>query len=310
MGQEGGLAFRCGLGYTGAVETVLTYRGRPVTTADVAFIQDLIARHPHASRWALSRELCRAWGWVQANGALRDMVCRGLLLTLHRSGHVQLPPVRRTTPNPLARRRRPTAVEVDQTPIEGSLGELGPLRIRQVRRTSEERLVNALLAAYHYLGYTQPVGEHLKLLVCAGERPVACLAYSSAPRHLGPRDRFIGWSPQARRRNIHLVAYNTRFLILPWVQVPHLASHILGRTARILAAEWQRLYGHPVVFVETFVDPERFSGTCYRAANWVVLGQTTGRGKDDLTHRANRSRKDVLGYPLVRDFRARLCEVA
>ena len=292
------------------MDTVLTYRGRSVAASDVAFIQDLIARHPHASRWALSKELCRAWGWVQANGALRDMVCRGLLLALHRGGHVELPPVRRLTPNPLARRRRPAAVEVDQTPIVANLAELRPLTIRQVRRTSEERVVNALLSAHHYLGYTQPVGEHLKLLVLAGERPVACLAFSSAPRHLGPRDRFIGWSAQARRRNIHLVAYNTRFLILPWVKVPHLASHILGLTARILSAEWQRLYGHPVVFLETFVDPERFRGTCYRAANWVFLGQTTGRGKDDLTHRANRSLKDVLGYPLARDFRAWLSEVA
>ncbi len=292
------------------MDIVLTYRGRAVTAADVAFIQDLIARHPHASRWTLSKELCRAWGWVQANGALRDMVCRGLLLALHRGGHVELPPVRRVTPNPLARRQRPTAVEVDQTPIVTTLAALGPLTIHQVRRTPEERVVNALLAAHHYLGYTQPVGEHLKLLVLAGERPVACLAFSSAPRHLGPRDRFIGWSAPARRRNLHLVAYNTRFLILPWVKVPHLASHILGLTARILSAQWQQMYGHPVVFLETFVDPERFRGTCYRAANWVVLGQTTGRGKDDLTHRANRSRKDVLGYPLARDFRARLSEVA
>jgi len=291
------------------VEAVLTYRGRQVTASDVAFIRDLIAGRPEASRRALSKDLCLAWHWVQPNGALRDMVCRGLMLALHRGGHIELPAVRRVTPNPLAERQPPAAVDVDRSPLVGSLDELGLLAIRQVRRTNEERLFNALLEVHHYLGYTQPVGEHLKLLVKAGERPVACLAFSSAPRHLGPRDRFIGWSAEARRRNIQLVAYNTRFLILPWVEVRHLASHVLGRTARVVSGEWERLYGHPVHFLETFVDPGRFRGTCYRAANWVFLGQTTGRGKDDLTHRANRSLKDVLGYPLTSRFRELLTEV-
>jgi len=175
-----------------------------------------------------------------------------------------------------------------------------------VRRTAEEPLFNFLIETHHYLGYTQPVGEHLKYLVYAGARPVACFAWSSAPRHLGPRDRFIGWSAEERRHNIRFVAYNSRYLILPWVQVPHLASHLLGRMARKLSSEWARVYGHPVWFAETFVDPERFKGTCYRAANWIFLGRTTGRGKADLTHRANRPVKDVLGYPLIRDFRERL----
>ena len=291
------------------MEAVLTYRGRQVTASDVAFIRDLIAGRPEASRRALSKDLCLAWHWVQPNGALRDMVCRGLMLALHRGGHIELPAVRRVMPNPLAERQPPAVVEVDRSPLVGSLDELGPLAIRQVRRTSEERVFNSLLETHHYLGYTQPVGEHLKLLVKAGERPVACLAFSSAPRHLGPRDRFIGWSAEARRRNIQLVAYNTRFLILPWVEVRHLASHVLGRTARVVSGEWERLYGHPVHFLETFVDPGRFRGTCYRAANWVFLGQTTGRGKDDLTHRANRSLKDVLGYPLTSRFRELLTEV-
>jgi hypothetical protein len=186
------------------------------------------------------------------------------------------------------------------------LAELGPLEMRQVRRTPEEALFNSLLERHHYLGYMQPVGEHLKYLVYAQGRPVACVAWSSAPRHLGSRDRFIGWGSEARLENIRLLAYNTRFLILPWVTVPHLASHILGRMARMLSADWQRLYGHPIYFVETFIDPQRFRGTCYRAANWTVLGATTGRGKDAPTREANRSIKQVLGYPLVKDFRQRL----
>jgi hypothetical protein len=228
------------------------------------------------------------------------------MLALSRAGHIELPPVRNTPHNPLARRSRPQPVEVDRTLVCGSLRELGPLEFRQVRRTPENRLFNGLIEAHHYLGYTQPVGEHLKYLIYAGERPVALFAWSSAPRHLGPRDRFLGWSAEARRRNVRFLAYNTRYLILPWVRVPHMASHLLGRMAHRLPSDWERVYGHPVWFAETFVDPARFRGTCYRAANWIYLGQTTGRGKADLTHRANRPLKDVLGYPLVQDFRERL----
>ncbi len=285
---------------------LLRYRGRAITPAEVAFIRAVVARSPGASRRRLSQLLCTAWGWVQPNGAPRDMVCRGLMLALARAGHLALPPVRRRPPNPLARHARPRPVAVDRTPLHTSLRELGALTFRQVRRTAEEPVFNGLVDAHHYLGYTHPVGEHLKFLVSAGARPVACFAWSSAPRHLGPRDRYLGWSATARRQNVRFVAYNSRYLIVPWVQVPHLASHLLGHMVRRLSAEWERVYGHPVYFAETFVDPARFRGTCYRAANWIVLGRTTGRGHADATHRANRSIKDILGYPLVTDFRARL----
>jgi len=292
------------------MDVLLRYRSRAVTRADIEFIRELCAAQQGASRRRLSQLLCAAWGWTQPNGAPRDMVCRGLMLALERAGLIELPPVRRTPRNPLARRTRPAPAEVDPTPLRASLSELGPLTFRQVRRTAEEALFNGLIEVHHYLGYTQPVGEHLKFMVYAGERPVACFAWSSAPRHLGPRDRYLGWSAQARRRNIRLVAYNSRYLILPWVQVPHLASHLLGRMVKMLPAEWERVYGHPVCFAETFVDSERFRGTCYRAANWIFLGRTTGRGKDDQTHRVNRALKDVLAYPLAEDFRKRLLEAA
>jgi hypothetical protein len=232
------------------------------------------------------------------------------MLMLHREGLIELPPVRRVIRNPMLERSRPVLVSVDEAPLRMSFAELGPLEVRQVRRTPEEALFNSLLQQHHYLGYAQPVGEHLKYLVYAQGRPVACVAWSSAPRHLGSRDRFIGWEAKARLANIALLAYNTRFLVLPWVTVPHLASHILGRMARTLSADWQRLYGHPIYYLETFIDPQRFRGTCYRAANWKVLGVTTGRGKDDQTHKANRPIKEVLGYPLVKDFRQRLSLLA
>jgi hypothetical protein len=225
------------------------------------------------------------------------------MLKLHREGLIELPPVRQVPCNPLAHRSQPTVVSVDARPLQAKLSEIQPLEFRQVRRTPEEALFNSLLEQFHYLCYKQPVGEHLKFLIYAGERPVACFAWSSSAHYLGCRDRFLGWSDQARRKNIHLLAYNTRFLLLPWVQIPHLASHLLARMARVLSAEWQRVYGHPIYFVETFIDPERFRGTCYRAANWMVLGRTTGRGKNAWSKRPNRPVKEVLGYPLRRDFR-------
>ena len=283
-----------------------TYRGRTVHAAEIQFIQELIAENPRLSRRRLSTKLCLAWNWVQANGQPRDMVCRGLLLGLHRAGLIALPAKRMSPPNPLARRVPPLGNQIWER-VEGPLSALGPLEIRQVRRTDEEPLFGSLMQAHHYLGYTQPVGEQLKYVYYARGQPLACMAWSSSPRHLGARDRFIGWSAAQRRANIHLLAYNTRFLILPWVRVPHLASHLLARTARVISADWQQLYQHPLYLLETFIDPERFRGTCYRAANWILVGQTTGRGKNDQTNRVNRSRKELWVYPLGKAFPQALC---
>lgn len=286
----------------------MQHRGRAITAEDILYIRELIAAQPNQSRRALSKKLCEAWQWRQPNGALRDMVCRGLLLMLDRAGQITLPPVSYVRHNPLARRVRPALVRIDTTPVEGKLSEIRPIEFGQVRRTSAERLFNSLMEEHHYLGYEQPVGEHLKYLVWARGRPMACVAWSSAPRHIGARDRYIGWNGEARRRNIRFLAYNTRFLILPWVRVEHLASHLLSRMAARLSEDWQGLYGHPIYFLETFVDPERFRGTCYRAANWVLLGATTGRGKQSNSCVPNRSIKEVLGYPLTKRFRELLGE--
>ena len=280
-----------------------------VTDSDIAFVRELIASEPSASRRSLSKKVCETWGWRQTNGALSDLVCRGLLLHLERNGELQLPPRRRVPNNPLAARRRPAPVVVDRDPVRCSLRELTPLSYRQVRRTPEEALFNGLIEEHHYLGYTQPVGAHLKYLVYAGERPLAALSFSSPPRHLGARDRFLGWSAEARRQNLHRIAYNPRFLILPWVVVAHLASHVLGAMARLVTLDWERLYGHRLYFLETFVDRDRYRGTCYRAANWIVLGETTGRGNNAWTKRKTRSIKQVLGYPLERRFRELLSQV-
>jgi hypothetical protein len=280
-----------------------------VTADDITSIRQLIAENPGASRRRLSEKLCEAWQWKQANGALRAMVCRGLLLMLHRAGEIQLPPIRYQTLNPFVVRATPAPMLIDTTPVAGTLKQLQPIELQQVRRTGDEPLFNSLMEQHHYLKYEQPVGEHAKYLAWAQGRPIACLAWSSAPRHLGSRDRYIGWNAEARRRNIRFVAYNTRFLILPWVRVPHLASHLLGRMTAILSDDWQRMYSHPIYFAETFIDPSRFRGTCYRAANWQLLGLTTGRGKNDQTNKPNRPIKEILGLPLTPRFREYLSQV-
>lgn len=287
--------------------TLWRYRGREITAQDTVFIQGLIEQNPGWSRRRLSAELCRAWSWVQPNGQLRDMVCRSLLLQLHRAGLIMLPAkqcaplnnvVNRATPEPL--------LPLGQRARRCTLAQLGPLVIGQVRRRPEEPLFGRLMQAHHYLRYTQPVGEHLKYLAWAQGQPIAALAWSSAPRHLAGRDRFIGWPAAVRQENLHLIAYNTRFLILPWIQVPGLASHLLGRIARRISADWQALYAHPIYLLETFIDPARFQGHCYRAANWICLGLTTGRGHNARTSRRDQPRKELWVYPLSAHFRQRL----
>jgi len=286
-----------------SMELDLKYRGRVATTEDIKIIENLMADNPGDSRFLLSFKFCKEVGWTQPNGRPRDMVARGYMLALHRAGYITLPAKRMDPPNPLAKRGKPPLVKVDTTPLCLRLKDAAPLKFVQVRRTNKEALFNSLVEEHHYLGYTQPVGEHLKYMVYGRARPLACLAFSSAPRHIGPRDAFIGWNADTRRRNISLICYNTRFLILPWVRVKYLASHILSKVARTLPDDWNRVYNHPVYYIETFVDRSRFSGTCYRAANWIYLGDTKGLGKDSRDKIPNRTLKAIYGYPLKKDFR-------
>jgi hypothetical protein len=283
------------------------YRGRTYTERELGEIRELITRNPDASRWFLSKELCRRWNWVQANGTLRDALCRGFLLALHRQGVIVLPACKRPSTSHLRKRTRPPAPLVDASPIVGSLGELRPVTVVMVRRTPYESMYKSLIHHHHYLGYITPVGEHVEYMAFSEGRPLACIGWCSAPRHIGARDSYLGWGREDRIANLHKIAINTRFLILPWVKVPHLASHLLGLMARRIASDWERVYCHTVAWLETFVDPERgFTGACYKAANWRYLGLTTGRGKNDHTRKPNRSLKYVFGYPLARDFKKAL----
>ena len=288
------------------MEIVATYRGRSVTESDIAVIKEIIAARPEGSRRFISQEVCRAWEWRQANGVLKDMVCRSLLLLLQSEGLIKLPPPKCKVLNPLANRKKPVKIEVDTTPIQCPIDELYPIHLKQVRRTRLEKLFNSLISEHHYLGYTQPVGEHLKYIAFSNDRPIACLAWSSAPWYIGARDRFIGWSSETRQKNLCLIINNTRFLVLPWVEVSHLASHLLALNRRRVSEEWGLVYNHPVYLLETFVDTERFQGTCYKADNWIYVGKTTGRGKLSKSRKPTLSKKAVYVYPLTKDFRDRL----
>jgi hypothetical protein len=288
-------------------DVLLSYRGRQIRAADAAFLRELIAQNPALSRRRLSVKVCEAWQWVQPNGQPRDMVCRSLMLALHRAGHIELPAKRQTPPNnAITHRRVATGASYDTTPLTGALASLDALTIRLVRRTADETLFAQLLRDHHYLGYSRPVGEHLKYLILAGERPVACLAWSSAPLQLDLRDQFVGAPKAAYRHNLHQIAYNSRYLILPWVNVRHLASHLLGRIARRISVDWQERYGHPLQLLESFVDIERFRGTCYRAANWICLGRSKGRGTKSKYGQPDCSIKELWAYPLGKHFRQRL----
>ncbi len=294
------------------METIITYRGRCIDEEDIATIRKIISDHPEKSRRFISQEVCRVWNWRQQNGFLKDMVCRSLLLLLESKGLIVQPPRKCTPPNPLARRKTPRKVDILSEPISVPLKELFPIRFKQVRKTPLEKVFNSLIDQHHYLGYTQAVGEHLKYLVFSEDRVIACLTWGSAPWFIGARDRFIGWSPKIRERNLHLIVNNLRFLILPWVRVPHLGSYLLAIARRQISSDWESLYHHPVYLAETFVDTTRFSGTCYRADNWICVGETTGRGKPGKYENGGRDArlpiKAVYLHPLTRVFKELLTQ--
>lgn len=283
------------------MEFITKYQGKQISAADIEFIKNLISKNSHTSRRGLSKKLCKLWNWRQANGHLKDMVCRSLLLHLHRSGYIALPPVKFRPNNPLANRTKPDKIIVDTSPLS-ELPHNKTIEISQVRRTTSEKLYNSLIDQYHYLGYVHPVGEYLKYIFFIDDKPIGCIGFSSAVRHIKCRDEFIGWSKTQRESNLHLTAYNTRFLILPWVRIYCLASQLLSKVAKRISDDWMSYFNHPVYYLETFVDTDRFRGTCYKASNWRYLGKTTGRGKNDQTNKQNRSLKAVWGYPLVINF--------
>jgi len=285
-----------------ALPVLLRYRARPIGPAELAFIQATIAAYAAAGRTRISQVLCEAWDWRQPNGALKAYACRDLLLRLEERGYLTLPPRLRAPGGP-CQHDRLVAAPAPGPPL--TTADLETLVVRPVTR-AERPLWKACLAAYHYLGYQPGAGEQLGYVAYLGAQLVGCLAWGAAAYRNGPRDAYLGWDGATKRARLPLVAQNTRFLLLPWVRVPHLASKVLAATLRRLSADWQERYGHRLLLAETFVDPTRFRGTCYRAANWVALGVTQGAGKHGNRYRRHGVPKVVFVYPLHRAARTRL----
>jgi hypothetical protein len=287
---------------------ILCIQGRRLGDSDIALISRLLDEHPEWHRTRLSRELCARWNWRNAQGHPKDMAARTLLLKLERARYLRLPARRGTSPNG-HRNRHIKPVAPPDEPIRGALRDLQPLRVSIVLPGSADaRLFSGLLAHEHYLGQRNTVGENIRYLVRDRHgRPVACVLFGSAAWKCADRDAFLGWDRATRERNLQGLTNNTRFLIPSWVQAPHLASHVLGLIARRIRADWQAKYGHPVHALETFVDCSRFKGTCYRAANWLRLGQTKGRTRNDRENCIRVAAKDVYFHPLTPDFRQELC---
>ena len=289
----------------------MVIQGRELHAEDIGLIRSLLAEHGDWRRTRISEELCRRWDWRNGQGRFKDMAARTLLLKLERAGLIQLPKRRGPSSNGFRNRNPPLVAHATES-IRCALRDLRPLAVSVVEPgTAALRLFNCLLHRYHYLGHRNTVGENLRYLVRDRlGRPVACALFGSAAWKCADRDAFLGWERGARERNLQRLTNNTRFLVLPWVVVSHLASHVLGLMARRIRADWQAKYGHPVHALETFVDRDRFKGTCYRAANWLRLGATRGRTRNDREHRIRAAVKDVYLYPLVEDFRRELCAPA
>lgn len=294
------------------METIMVKQGREITPEDIQLIQRLLADNPSWGRTRLSKELCQIWQWRKSNGQIKDIACRSLLLKLEKEGSIILP-ARQIKWTRRSRKKRPIpSVAHLKEEVSGSLKTLMPLEITRVIQPSDDNaLFECFLSRYHYLGYSRTVGESMKYLILDRTgRPLACVLFGSAAWKTAPRDTFIGWDRKVREKNLGYVTNNMRFLILPWVRVPHLASHILSRISRRISKDWMTRYAHPIYLLETFVDGSRFRGICYRAANWRLVGQTKGRTRNDCSNTIKVALKDIYLYPLVKNFRKELCHDA
>lgn len=285
----------------------MRYCGRDFSASDMERIRALIAEEPSASRFRLSRLVCEALDWRRPDGGLKDMSCRVAMLRMLHDGLISLPPPKRKHGNSRPYGRRTAQGEPELLPLAASAGAVVDLCLEPVTTRSQSHLWNEYIDRYHYLGYERLSGAQLRYMARTSHQVLAVLGFGSAAWKTAPRDQFIGWTPAQRECRLHLVVNNARFLILPWIRCRNLASRLLSLATQRLAEDWQGRYGYRPVLVETFVETPRFRGTCYKAANWICLGETQGRGKLDVLHRAELPKKAIWVYPLVKDFRSQLC---
>ncbi len=283
------------------------YCAREFSVDDIQTIRALIAQDPTLKRSALSRKLCQLWGWTKPNGELKDMTCRVALLRMQADGLITLPPSQIT----VVRKRAhfaPTAASDHQAPIKQPVHEIGRITLQVISGKATSLLWNEYIARYHYLGYAAMSGSQIRYNVFAGEQLVACISFCACAWKLKDREIFIGWNEEQRQKNLQLVINNARFLVLPWIESKGLASKILSLAARQLPKDWKHRYGFEPVLLETFVEYERHKGTCYKAANWINVGRTAGRGKKSTSHERLIPAKDIWLYPLRKNFATLLCQ--
>lgn len=282
-------------------EITTRYCAREFSAQDIQAIRDLMTQNPGLKRTPLSRRLCELLHWVKPNGELKDMTCRVALLRMQADGLITLPPSQ--MPGGRGRPHFPATPATDaQPPVVQPVHELASLSLRVVCDTATSRLWNEYIERYHYLGYTPMSGSQLRYNVFAGDRLVALLSFGASAWKLAAREAFIGWGHAERHKNLQLVVNNARFLILPWIHSKGLASKTLALAAKQLPHDWMRRYAFRPVLLETFVETQRHRGTCYKAANWTLVGQTTGRGKKSTVHHQIIPIKDIWLYPLRKDF--------
>lgn len=286
----------------------MRYCGREFTALDIENIQNLITENPDCNRAGLSRLVCKQLSWHHQDGRVKEMSCRVAMLRMQSDGLIKLPPPQNGNNNGKPYRRRTPQAEPVSSSILSPVGALLDLQMELVADHKESHLWNEYIDRYHYLGYQPLPGAQLRYFVRSEERILALLGFGAAAWKTAPRDRFIGWSAKQRKQRLHLVANNARFLILPWVHSRNLSSRLLSMAIRRLDDDWQHRYGYRPVLVETFVEIPRFQGTSYKAANWICVGQTKGRGKCDVHNKAKLPKKSIWLYPLVKNFRRYLCD--
>ena len=283
------------------------YCAREFSEGDIQIIRDLMAQDPKLQRSALSRKLCQLWGWTKPNGDLKDMTCRVALLRMQADGLITLPPSRIGVVRKRAQFPSTSASDAN-APIKQPVHELQRITLQVVSGKATSLLWNEYIARYHYLGYAAMLGSQIRYNVFAGDQLVACISFCACAWKLKDRERYIGWSEAQRQKNLQLVINNARFLVLPWIESKGLASKILSLAARQLPKDWRQRYGFEPVLLETFVEYERHKGTCYKAANWINVGLTAGRGKKSTSHKLLIPAKDIWLYPLRKNFAAVLCQ--
>jgi hypothetical protein len=284
----------------------LIVQGRHVSVEDIASITQLIDQNPSWNRTRLSKELCVQWEWRKENGQMKDMACRTFLSKLEKLGHIRLPVSQKVMPSISWNRNIEPVLHIKE-PINELLKDLYPLDIQLIEKGYKYKEFKYFISKYHYLGWSGTVGENLKYMIYDKHgRALGCVMFGAAAWKVAPRDSYIGWSPEVRKSNLNYITNNNRFLILPWVRVDHLASHILGKICRRVNQDWINKYNHPVYLLETFVEIDRFAGTCYKAANWVCVGQTQGRGKLDIKNECALPVKSIWLYPLTQSYREKL----